>query len=99
MITAEDIRRLAIFPIKGPEDLSFVGLIVQLINLVFTLAGIIAFAYLIYAGILYITAAGKKEQIEKAQQALVSVVIGIIIIILSYFIIRLTILFITRLLG
>lgn len=52
------------------------------------LAGILAFAYLVYAGILYITANGNDEQAKKGQKGIINAVIGIIVIALAYTIIN-----------
>ena len=49
--------------------------------------GILAFIYLIYSGILYITAAGNPDQAKKGQQGIINAVIGIIIVVLAYTII------------
>ncbi len=43
-------------------------------------AGAIAFAYLIYGGILYITAGGDAEKAGKGRTAIVNAIIGIVII-------------------
>lgn len=43
-------------------------------------AGVIAFAYLIYGGILYITAGGDAEKAGKGRTAIVNAIIGIVII-------------------
>lgn len=51
------------------------------------IAGALAFIYLIYSGILYITAAGNPDQAKKGQQGIINAVIGIIIITLAYVIV------------
>ncbi|MEI8060959.1 MAG: hypothetical protein WCG99_01540 [Candidatus Berkelbacteria bacterium] len=58
------------------------------INFVLLIAGILAIAYLIYSGILYITAAGNPDSAKKGQQGVINAIIGIIIIILAYYIAR-----------
>ena len=50
--------------------------------------GAIAFIYLIYGGILYITAGGDAEKATKGRTAIINAVIGIIIIFLALVIIR-----------
>lgn len=52
------------------------------------IAGVLAFVYLIYSGILYVTAGGNPDQAKKAQQGIINAIIGIIIIILAYAIVR-----------
>ena len=59
-------------------------LITKILAWLIYIAGILAFAYLVYSGILYITAAGNPDQAKKGQQGLINAVIGIIIIALAY---------------
>jgi len=70
-------------------NLSFTDIAARVINFLLLLAGIIALIYIIYIGILYITSANRPEQAQKAQQALINVIIGIVVITLSYILIRL----------
>ena len=51
------------------------------------IAGVAAFIYLVYSGILYISAAGNPDQAKKGQQGIINAVIGIIIVVLAYTII------------
>jgi len=55
-----------------------------LLDVVFGIAGIIAVAYLVFAGISYVTAGADTEKAGKARQAIVHAVIGLIIIALAY---------------
>lgn len=48
------------------------------------IAGILAFVYLVYSGILYITANGNPDQAKKGQQGIINAIIGIIIVVASY---------------
>jgi hypothetical protein len=50
-------------------------------------AGGIAFIYLIYSGILYLTAAGNPDAAKKGQQGIINAIIGIVIIIAAWTII------------
>ena len=59
------------------------------------LLGLIAVAFLIYAGVLMVTAGGNDEQVSKAKTTITYAVIGIIIILLSYTIVT----FVTSALG
>jgi uncharacterized membrane protein len=86
MITSEDIKNLTIPIITS--SLSTEELIARVANLFVVVAGIIAFIYLIYSGILYITSGSSPDQARKAQQGLINVIIGIIIIAISYLVIR-----------
>lgn len=58
--------------------------ITTVINSFLGLLGLAAVAFLIYAGILMVTAGGAEEQITKARKIIMYAVIGIVIILLSY---------------
>lgn len=58
--------------------------ITTVINYFLGLLGLIAVAFLIYAGILMVTAGGNEEQVSKARKIIMYAVIGIVIILLSY---------------
>lgn len=62
----------------------FVG---KVINVILSVAGALAIIYLIYSGILYITAAGNPDSAKKGQQGIINAVIGIVIIVAAYFIV------------
>lgn len=63
------------------------GTIQNIITWVLFLAGALAIIYLIYGGLLYITAAGDAEKATKGRTALINAIIGIVIIALSYVIV------------
>jgi cytochrome bd-type quinol oxidase subunit 2 len=69
--------------------------ITLLINYFLGLLGLIAVAFLIYAGILMVTAGGNDEQVAKSKKIITYAVIGIVIILLSWTIIT----FVTSALG
>lgn len=52
------------------------------------LAAILAVVYLIYGGIIYITAGGDAEKATKGRTALINAIIGIVIIALAFLIVR-----------
>lgn len=58
--------------------------IVIIINYFLGLLGLIAVAFLIYAGVMMVTAGGAEEQVTKARKIIMYAVIGIVIILLSY---------------
>ena len=58
--------------------------ITTIINYFLGLLGLIAVAFLIYAGVLMVTAGGNEEQVAKARKIIMYAVIGIVIILLSY---------------
>jgi type IV secretory pathway VirB2 component (pilin) len=69
--------------------------ITTIINFFLGLLGLIAVAFLIYAGVMMVTAGGNEEQINKSKKIIIYAVIGIIIILLSYTIVT----FVTSALG
>jgi len=58
--------------------------ITTIINYFLGLLGLIAVGFLIYAGVLMVTAGGKEEQVTKAKKIIMYAVGGIVIILLSY---------------
>ena len=58
--------------------------ITTLINYFLGILGLIAVVFLIYAGILMVTAGGAEEQVTKARKIIMYAVVGIVIILLSY---------------
>ena len=64
------------------------ALATTIVTYILYVAGILAIAYLIYSGIIYITAGGNPDNAKKGQQGVINAVIGIIIITLAYFIAR-----------
>lgn len=62
------------------------GLINTVITWICMIAAALAIIYLIYSGIIYITAAGNPDAAKKGQQGVINAIIGIVIIVLAYFI-------------
>lgn len=60
----------------------------RIVNFVLLIAAVLAVVYLIYSGILYITAAGNPDSAKKGQQGVINAIIGIVIIVLAFFIAR-----------
>lgn len=83
---AQQVTDLPSVPVLQNTDL--VTLILRIINALLLIAGIIAFIYLIVQGISYITAGGDAEKATAARQGVINAVIGIVIIIASFAIIR-----------
>ena len=60
----------------------------SVIDGLFALAGVAAVIYLIWAGAQYILAAGTPEKSKQARAALINAVIGVVIVVSAYAIIR-----------
>lgn len=69
--------------------------ITTIINFFLGLLGLIAVAFLIYAGVLMVTAGGNEDAVGKAKKIITFAVVGVIIILLSYTIVS----FVTSALG
>lgn len=67
-------------PDVGLPKNSLPEMIFQLVTYALVLVGVVALAFFIYGGFLYITAAGDTEQIEKAKKIIVYAIIGIVVI-------------------
>ena len=59
----------------------------RILNWIVWIAGAFAIIYLIYGGIIYLTSAGNEEKTKAGKSALISAIIGLIIIVLAYVII------------
>jgi Zn-dependent protease with chaperone function len=66
----------------GKEPLE--NTIALLINVLLGILGIIFLVLIIYAGFLWMTAAGNGDQIDKAKQIMIAAVIGLIILLSAY---------------
>jgi len=59
-------------------------LVMRIINWISVIAAVLAIIYLVYSGIIYITAAGNPDAAKKGQQGVINAIIGIVIIVLAY---------------
>ena len=71
-----------------PNDTSLSAFIMKIINIALTVAGLVAVLFLIIGGFRYITSAGNEETAENAKKILTNAIIGIVVIILSFVIVR-----------
>lgn len=71
-----------------PNNSSASSIIMQVINVALAVAGLIAVLFLIIGGFRYITSAGNEETAENAKKIITNAIIGIVIIILSFVIVR-----------
>ena len=65
------------------------GLISAVINLLFVVASVIAIVFLIWGGIRWILSGGDKAAVETARNTIIAAIIGLVIVFLSYFILKL----------
>ena len=58
------------------------------LTFVFAIAGVVAMFFIIWGGISWITSGGEKEKIEEARKKIVYALIGLVIIFMSYLIVK-----------
>ncbi|MEK7665898.1 MAG: IPT/TIG domain-containing protein [Patescibacteria group bacterium] len=59
-------------------------IIARVINIALGLLGVIAVSLIVYAGFLWMTAAGNPERVKKAQAVMINAIVGLLIILASY---------------
>jgi hypothetical protein len=64
------------------------GLVLTIVNYILGFLSIVAVMMIIYGGMLYVTAAGKQETVDKGKKILMYTIIGIVIIMLSFVIVN-----------
>jgi hypothetical protein len=69
-------------PIQPIESASLSSIVTNIINWILWLAGALVVIYLIYGGIVYITAAGNEEKVKAGKSILLNAIIGIVIILI-----------------
>lgn len=87
-----DRLRLPDWVIEVSEVPEFIG---GVINLAYSFAAVVATAFIIYAGYLWMASTGDPEKLRRAQQTLFYAVVGLIVVIISGLIVK----FIGELLG
>lgn len=68
----------------GFQQISVAALVGRMIQILLGLTGIIFLGILIWAGIMYMTAAGDPGKVDKAKKMMTQSVIGIVIIVSAY---------------
>ncbi|MDA1060178.1 MAG: hypothetical protein O3B47_00085 [bacterium] len=69
-------------------ETSLRGLILTLVNYFLGFLGLLAVIMIIYGGVSYVTSAGNDEAVGKAKKIIMYAVIGIILILLSFVLVR-----------
>ena len=62
--------------------------VVNIVNIFLGLLGLIAVILIIYGGFVWMTAQGRSERVETARKIIVNAIIGVVIILLSYLIVK-----------
>ena len=71
-----------------PNQSSASTIILEVINIALAVAGLVAVLFLLIGGFRYITSAGNEETAEQAKKIITNAIIGIVVIILSFVIVR-----------
>ncbi len=64
------------------------NLILNIVNFFLLFLGLIAVIMIIYGGITYVTAGGNQEHVEKAKKIIMYAIIGIVIVLISFALVR-----------
>lgn len=74
---------------SGLENITFSSIISGAITLAFILAAIVAFAFLVYGGIMWITSGGDKAKTEAARNTITAALVGLLIVFAAWAILSL----------
>jgi cytochrome bd-type quinol oxidase subunit 2 len=66
----------------GSTDLR--STVINIVNYVLGLLGLIAVIIIIYAGVIWLTASGNEERVDKAKKILSAAVVGLIVVLLAW---------------
>jgi len=69
-------------------DREFVERFSRIINIVLGAVGVLAAAYLIYSGVIWLTAEGNDEKVKQAKTGIRNAIIGIAVIFLGYIVVN-----------
>lgn len=85
----EGVKKVAggSFEIGGDAETSIAGLVVKGLQVTVGLLGVVAVILFIYSGMMWMTAGGNTEKVAKAKKIIVQVIVGVIIVTLTYAII------------
>lgn len=72
---------------------SLSGLMQNFLIIIFIIAIILTLFFLIFGGFKWITSQGEKEEVEKARGTIIAAVLGLVIVLLSFFIVNLVLQF------
>ena len=71
-----------------PCEANATAIIMRVIEVLLSIAGLLAVIFLIVGGFRYITAGGNEETAESAKKTIIIAIIGIVVVILSFVIVR-----------
>lgn len=71
-----------------PSEENVNDFIISIINILLGIVGLIAVLFLIIGGFRYVTAGGNEESAESGKKTIINAIIGIVIVILAFVIVR-----------
>lgn len=82
----DDFNNLVTPKTSGSVDPKVI--VINIINYALFFIGVIALVFVIYGGIMYITSGGDSDKTTKARNTIMYAVLGIIVVVISYVIVR-----------
>lgn len=77
------------FKATGSNEVGFNSFLTNLISVIITVSGILLLAYFLYGAVVWTTAAGDQKKLDEAKKIMNNAITGIILVVLSYFIVGL----------
>ena len=77
-----------LFSLGPAGKLTFTGFVTSVIDILLWIVGILAVLFIIIGGIRYILSSGNEEAAEAAKKMIIHAVLGVVIVILSFVMIR-----------
>lgn len=77
-----------LFSLGPAGKLTFTGFVTSIIDILLWIVGILAVLFVIIGGIRYILSSGNEEAAEAAKKMIIHAVLGVVIVILSFVMIR-----------
>lgn len=85
---AAEPEKLTVAAPFGLDNLTFGVVLTFLINAAFVIAAVLALVFLIWGGINWITSGGDADGVKSARDRIIAAIIGLIVVILSYFLLN-----------
>lgn len=75
-------------PFGGIEDIEIATVVSTVITILFIVAFVLAFGFLVFGGIKWVMSGGEEVKVKEAQGTLTAAVVGLVIVLLSFVIIK-----------
>lgn len=71
-----------------PEQTNATEIILSVVNYLLSIAGLLTVLFIIIGGFRFMTAGGNEEASDKAKKTIINAIVGIVVVILSFAIVR-----------